>query len=239
MKSETKSLFWKLFLTLGAWTLVLTVVQGICLYYLVARHTANKLKVQTDFISSQTEKLVAEMKNFPSSDELKALEKNIEKIETGIGLKIETMERDILKDLIPALKITSQKPYYISGRQIKCIYSIKNKGKYSANINNVKLYLSTAKIDSPEKIKEQLILNKDFYLRTNVNTEDLAPGEEIRHDLTIELTNPENIPGTIYYCVTFDAQTDPSIVKSVKNIDQEKITSKKFYYILGDIVTPG
>lgn len=219
--------------------LVLNVVQGICIYYFVTRYTSNKIIAQNDFINKQTDKLVEEMKNFPSIDELKVLEKNIEKIDTAIGIKIETMELDILKELTPSLKITSQKPYYISGYKVQHTFSIKNKGKYSVNIDNVKLYLSNTKIDSVDKIKNQLILNKDFYLRSNMKIEDIAPGEETKHDIIIEFINPQKISETIYFCVTFDAQTDPNIIKSVKNIDKDKISNKKSYYIMGDIITPG
>jgi len=239
MKSKIKSILWKLICILGAWTLVLIVLQGICIYYFVTRYIANKTITQTDLINKQTDKLVEEMQNLPNVDELKALRDNVEKIEKDMGSRVEAMERDIVKDLTPILRITSQRPYYTSRNQVKFTYSIENKGKYPVNINNVKFHLSPTKIESPEKIMNQLVLNKDFYVKSNMNVGDIAPGGEIKHDLTIEFTDPQKIPETIYYCVTFDAQTDPNVVKSVKNIDSDKIKTKKLYYILGDIITPG
>jgi hypothetical protein len=239
MENNTTSLFWKLFCALAFWTLVLSVVQSFGLYYLITRFTAIKLNIQADTIDKQTDKLVAEMKNFPSLEEVKVLGDNIDKVEREMGGKIEAMERDILKDLSPTLRIKSQKPYFVSGNQIKYLYSIENKGKYGANINNVKLQLSTTKIESPNNIKNTLILNKDYALKSTSNIEDISPGEEIKHDFTIDFLNSRKVPETIYYCVTFDAQTDPNIIKSVKNIDKEKIINKKPYYILGDITTPG
>jgi hypothetical protein len=239
MESQLKSLFRKTILTLGAWMLVLMAIQGAGIYYLVTKFTDHKIAAQTAEITKQTNELVAEMKNLPSSDELKALGDNVEKIEKEMGSRIETMERDVIKDLTPTLRTKSQKPYYVSGSQIKYFYSIENKGKYPVNISNVKFHLSTAKIDSPDKIRDQLILNKDYRLVTNTNSEDITPGEEAKREVTIELTSPKKIPEALYYCVTFDAQTDPNIIKSVKNIDKEKISNRKFYYLLGDIVTPG
>ena len=239
MDSQLKSLFRKLVFALGAWMLVLFVIQGAGIYYLVTKFTDIKIAAQTAEITKQTSELVAEMKNLPSSEELKALGDNVEKIEKEMGSRIETMERDVIKDLTPTLRTKSQKPYYVSSSQVKYLYSIENKGKYPVNISNVKLHLSSVKIDSPDKIKDQLVLNKDYRLVTNTNNEDIAPGEESKRDVTIELTSPKKIPENLYYCVTFDAQTDPNIIKSVKNIDKDKINSRKFYYILGDIVTPG
>ena len=239
MEGKPPSNFWKLFLALAFWTLVLSAVQGLGLYYFLTRSTAVKLKVQTEAINKQTDTLIAEMKSLPSLEEVKVLKDNIDKIEKDMGTKIEAMERDIIKDLSPALRIKSHKPYYVSGNQVKYIYSIENKGKYTASITNVKLHLSTTKIESPNNIKNPLILNKDYVLKSTSNVEDISPGEEIKHDHTIEFLNSRKVPETIYYCVTFDAQTDPNIVKSVKNIDKEKIINKKPYFILGDIITPG
>jgi neutral trehalase len=239
MESKTTSLFWKIVCTLGAWMLVLTVIQGLGLYYFVTRYTATKISVQTNTINRQTDRLIAEMKNFPSLEEVKNIRDNIDKIDKEMGTKIETMERDILKDLSPNLKITSQKPYFMTANQVKYIYAIQNKGRYAAIINNVKLFLSTTKIESPDRIKNQLTVNKDFYVITNNNIEDIAPGEEIKHDFTIEFPDSRKVPETIYYCVTLNAQTDPNIIKSVKTLDQDKIINKKPYYILGDIITPG
>lgn len=239
MKSRLKSLFRKTIWKLAAWTLVLSVIQGVCIYYFITRYTTSKITVQTNLINRQTDKLIEEMKNFPSVDELKIIKDNIEKIDKEVGIKIETLERDILKEFTPTLKISTQKSFYVNISQVKCIYSILNKGKYSVNISNLKFYLATTKIKSPDKINDQLLLNKDYHLKTNMNVEDIAPGEEIKRDLIIEFISPEKISENYYYCVTFDAQTDPNIVKSVKNIDADKINSKKFYYILGDIITPG
>jgi hypothetical protein len=239
MESHLKSLFRKTILALGAWIFALLVIQGAGIYYLVTRFTDNKIAAQTAVITGQTNELVAELKNLPSSDELKALGDNVEKIEKEMGSRIEIMERDVIKDLTPTLRTKSQKPYYVSSSQIKYLYSIENKGKYPVNIGNVKFHLSTAKIDSPDRIKDQLILNKDYRLAMNTNNEDVAPGEEAKREVTIELTSPKKIPENLYYCVTFEAQTDPNIIKSVKNIDKEKLSNKKFYYLLGDIVTPG
>ena len=239
MENQINSLFRKLIRRLSAWMLVLSIIQGICIYYFVTRYTAHKIAAQTDVINKQTDTLIAEMKNFPSVDEVNVLEKNIDKIEKEMGTKIEAMERDILKELSPTLKIISQKPFYVNRQQVKFIYSIENKGRYSVNINNMKLYLSNTKIESANNIKNQLILNKEFYLRTNMIIGDIAPGQDMKNDLTIEFGNSQKIPETVYYCVTFDAQTDPNIIKAIKTIDKEKIDNKKFYYILGDIITPG
>src|SRR3974390_3117687 len=118
MKSKINSLLWKLICILGAWTLVLTVMQGVCIYYLVTRYIANKTITQTDVINQQTDKLIAEMKNLPSIDELKILQDNIAKIEKEMGSRIEVMERNIVKDLTPTLRIISQKPYYTSRNQV-------------------------------------------------------------------------------------------------------------------------
>ena len=152
---------------------------------------------------------------------------------------MEDIERDILKDVTPNLRITSAKPVFISGNQVKYAYAIKNKGRYPVNINNVKLFLATEKINSPGKISDKLVINKDYFVRSGNKNEDIAPGWEIHQDFTIEFPDPHKVPSTIYYCVTFDAQTDPNIIKSIKTVDQEKIISKKPYYITGDIVTPG
>jgi len=219
--------------------LVLSVIQGLGLYYFVTRYTATRISVQTNTINRQTDRLIDEMKTFPSLEEVKNIRENIDKIGKEMGAKIETMERDILKDLSPNLKITSQKPFFVTGKQIKYIYAIQNKGRYAANINNVKIFLATSKIESPDRIKDQLTVNKDFYVKSNTNSEDIPPGQEIKQDFTIEFPDSQKVPGTIYYCVTFDAQTDPNIIKSVKTIDQEKIINKKPYYIVGDIITPG
>ncbi len=239
MQSNNRSLLWKLIVILGLWTLLLTVLQGICLYHFVTAYTAEKIIAQTDVINKQTDKLVAEMNSLPAIDELKALKDNTDKIEKEMGSRIEVMEQDIVKDLIPTLTITSQKPYYTSRSQVNYIYSVENKGKYPVNINNMKLHLSSTKIDSPEKITNPFVLNKDYYIRSTMKTGDIAPGGESKYDLTIEFANPQKIPDILYYCVTFDAQTDPNIVKSIKNIDTDKVKTKKFYYILGDIITPG
>jgi hypothetical protein len=239
MESKTTLLFWKIVCTLGAWMLVLTVIQGLCLYYLVTRYTANKISIQTNTINRQTDRLITEMKTFPSLEEVKNLKENIDKIGKEMGTKIETMERDILKELSPNLKITSQKPYFLTANQVKYVYAIQNKGRYAANINNIKLFLAITKIESPDRIKDKLVVNKDFFVKSSANTEDIAPGEEIKHDFTMEFPDSQKVPGTIYFCVTFDAQTDPNIIKSVKTVDQDKIINKKPYYILGDIITPG
>ena len=198
-----------------------------------------KLTAQTNTINQQTDKLIAEMNSLPAIDELKVLKESIDKIEKEMGSRIEVMERDIVKDLIPTLTITSQKPYYTSRSQVNYTYAIANKGKYPININNMKLHLSGTKIDSPEKITNPFVLNKDYYIRSTTKTGDIAPGGESKHDVTIEFANPQKIPDILYYCVTFDAQTDPNIVKSIKNLDSDKVKTKKFYYILGDIITPG
>jgi hypothetical protein len=239
MERKPRSNFWPIFLALGFWMLVLSVAQGLGLYFLVTRFVSAKMSVQTNTIDRQTERVLAEMQNFPSLEEVKAIKENIDKIDKELGAKMESMERDILKDVTPSLKITSQKPYFISGNQVKYTYTIQNKGRYAANINNVKLYLATAKITSPNKIEDKLTVNKDYYIRTNTKTEDIAPGETITHDFTIEFPDTHKVPGVIYYCVAFDAQTDPNIIKSIKTVDQEKIVNKKPYYITGDIVTPG
>ena len=239
MDSNNQSLLWKLVVILGLWTLILTVVQGISLYRFVTRNITNKLTAQTEVINQQTDKLIAEMNSLPAIDELKVLKDSIDKIEKEMGSKIEVMERDIVKDLIPTLTITSQKPYYTSRSQVNYTYSIANKGKYPININNMKLHLSSTKIDSPEKITNPFVLNKDYYIKSTIKTGDIAPGGESKHDVTIEFANPQKIPDILYYCVTFDAQTDPNIVKSIKNLDSDKIKTKKFYYIMGDIITPG
>jgi hypothetical protein len=201
--------------------------------------SGHKISVQTNTINRQTEELLAEMKNFPSLEEIKNIKDNIEKIDKELGAKMEDMERDILKDVTPNLKITSAKPVFVSGNQVKYAYAIQNKGRYPVNINNVKLFLATSKISSPGKISDKLEINKDYYVRANTKNEDIAPGWEIHQDFTIEFPDTHKVPGIIYYCVTFDAQTDPNIIKSIKNIDQEKINSKKPYYITGEIVTPG
>jgi len=203
MESKPPS-FWKLFLALAFWTLVLSAVQGLGLYYFLTRSTAVKLNMQTDAISKQTDTLIAEMKNFPSPEEVKVLRENIDKIEKDMGSKIEDMERDILKDLSPTLRIKSQKPYYVTGNVVKYTYALENKGRYAANINNVKLHLSTTKIESPNNIKNPLNLNKDYSLKSTSNVEDISPGEEIKHEYTIEFLNSRKVPETIYYCVTFD-----------------------------------
>ncbi len=239
MEGKSKPPFWSIVLTLGFWMLLLAAAQGLGLYYLFTRSMADKMSVQTNVINRQTDRLLEEMKNFPSLEEVKNIKENIDKIDKEMGTKIESMERDILKDLSPNLKITSQKPYFVSVNQVKFTYAVQNKGRYAANINDVKLFLATAKITSPEKIKDQLTVNKDYSVRSNTKTEDIAPGEQITHDFTIEFTDTKKVPETIYYCVTFEAQTDPNIIKSVKTIDQDKIVNKKPYYIVGDIVTPG
>jgi hypothetical protein len=239
MEGKNRSNFWPIVLTLGFWMLVLTAAQGLGLYYLLTRFTATRLSVQTNVIDRQTDKVLAEMKNFPSLEEVKNIKENIDKIDKELGTKMESMERDILKDLSPNLKITSLKPYFTSGNQVKYTYAIQNKGRYAANISNVKLFLATSKITSPDKIKDELTVNKDYYVRSNTNAEDIAPGEEIKRDVTIEFTDPKKVPEIIYYYVSFEAQTDPNIIKSVKTIDQDKIINKKPYYISGDIITPG
>jgi hypothetical protein len=239
MEGKTSSPYWKIVLTLGLWMVVLTVVQGLGLYYLLSRYTAARISVQTNIINRQTDRLIEEMKNFPSLEEVKNIKENLEKIDKEMGTKIENMERDILKDLSPNLKITSQKPYFTTANQVKFIYAIQNKGRYAAYIQNVKLLLATSKIESPDRIKNQLTVNKDYSVKFNTNTEDIAPGEEIKRDVTIDFPDSQKVPGTMYYCVTFEAQTDPNIIKSVKTVDQDKIINKKPYYILGDIITPG
>jgi len=239
MERKPRSNFWPIVLTLAFWMLILTCAQGLGLYYLITRYTSAKMSVQTNTIDRQTERVIAEMKNFPSLEEVKNIKDSLDKIEKGLGAKMETMERDILKDVTPSLRITSQKPYFVSGNQVKYAYTVQNKGRYAANINNVKIYLATAKITSPDKIKDKLTVNQDYNVRSNTKTEDIAPGETITHDFTIEFPDPRKVPGIIFYCVTFDAQTDPNIIKSIKTIDQEKIINKKPYYITGDIVTPG
>ena len=272
MKAKIKSLFWKLVGTIGAWALFLSIIQGICNYYFVTIYTKSKDIAQINLIEQQTAKLIAEMKNFPRMDELqlKLLERNLDKIEREIirldsksdeilkkmtitekGKIIETMQRDTLKDLTPALKIKSSNPQYINSYQIKYSYSLENKGKYSVNVYNAKLYLSTTKIVLADNIREsevdkniyirnQLLLNKDYYLRPSpiMTVGYIAPGEEVTHDLMIEFTNPKRIPSTIYYCVTFDAQTDPNIINSVKNVSRDRIYNKKFYNFSGEIFRP-
>ena len=239
MTGKTAPSFWKIVLTLGLWMLVLAVIQGLGLYYLITRYTAAKISVQTNTINRQTDRLITEMENFSSLEELKKLKENIDKIEQEMGAKIEDMERDILKDLTPNLKISSQKPYFLTANQVRCIYTIKNKGRYPANIHNVKFFLSPSKITSPDKIKDKLAVNKEYTIRSNTKSEDIAPGEEIQRDVNIGFPDSQKVPGTLYYCVTFEAQTDANIIKSVKTIDKEKIINKKTYYIVGDIITPG
>jgi hypothetical protein len=239
MEKKTRSNFWPIVLTLGFWMLILTAAQGLGLYYLVTRYISTKISVQTNTIDRQTERVLTEMKTFPSLEEVKNIRDNLDKIDKELSAKMENMERDILKDVTPSLRITSGKPIFVSSNQVKFAYAIQNKGRYSVNINNVKLYLSTDKITSIDKIKDQLTINKDYYVQSNTKTEDITPGYEVHQDFTIAFPDPHNIPGTIYYCVTFDAQTDPNIIKSIKTIDQEKIINKKPYYITGDIVTPG
>jgi hypothetical protein len=239
MEGKPSSKFWPIVLTLGFWMLILTAAQSLGVYYLVTRYIGAKISVQTNAIDRQTDRLLAEMQNFPSLEEVKNIKDNIDKIDKELGAKMADMERDILKDVTPSLKITSAKPVFVSGNQVKYAYAVQNKGRYAANINNVKLYLATEKITSPDRIKDKLEVHKDYNVRTNTKTEDIAPGETITHDFTIEFTDTHKVPGTIYYCVTFDAQTDPNIIKSIKTIDQDKIINKKPYYITGDIVTPG
>jgi hypothetical protein len=239
MEEKTRSRFWPIVLTLGLWMLILTAAQGLGLYYLVSRYTAEKISVQTNVINRQTDRLIEEMKNFPSLEEVKNIKDNLDKIDKQMGAKLEDMERDILKDLSPNLKITSQKPYFAAANQAQFIYAIQNKGRYAANIHNVKLLLATSKIDSPDSIKNQLSANKDFSVKLNTNSEDIAPGEEIKRDVTIEFPDSRKVPETLYYCVTFEAQTDPNIIKSVKTVDQDKIVNKKPYYLVGNITTPG
>lgn len=262
MKGETK-LFWKLLVSFCLWTLILVVAQGIGICYFLTRYYTTKHIIQTGVVNKQTDTLMEEMKNLASIEDLKIIEGNIEKLEKEIAkidskyeesLKkanaAEAKKTDILKELTPALNIKAKKPYYVNGYQIKYNYSIENKGKFAAKINSAKLYLSTTKMDSSGKmgdsdadiagkIKNQLILNKDYYLRSSKNIRDIAPGELIKNDMTIELINPHKIPDAIYYCVTFDAQTDPNVVNSLENADKDKINNKKFYYIVGDIITPG
>ena len=239
MERQPRSNFWPIFLALGFWMVILTVAQGLGLYFLLTRYIGTKISMQTNIIDRQTDRVIAEMKNFPSLEEVKNIKDNIDKIDKELGAKMESMERDILKDLSPNLKITAQKPYFVSGNQVKYTYAVQNKGRYAANINNVKLILAAAKMSSPDKIKDQLTVNKDYHVRSNTKTEDIAPGEEIHHEFTIEFSDTKKVPETLYYCVTFEAQTDPNIIKSTKTIDQEKIVNKKPYYICGDIVTPG
>jgi hypothetical protein len=239
MEGKTKLPVGKIVVILGFWMLFLTAAQGLGLYYLITRYTAAKISVQTNTINRQTDRLITEMKTFPSLEEVKNIKENIDKIDKEMGIKLETIELDILKDLSPNLKITSQKPYFIRVNQVKFFYAIQNKGRYSANISNVNLFLATSKITSPDKIKDQLTVNKDYFVRTYTNAEDIAPGWEIKHDFTIEFPDPRKVPETLYYCITFEAQTDPNIIKSVKSIEQDKIINKKPYYILGDIITPG
>jgi hypothetical protein len=239
MERKPRSNFWPIVLTLGFWMVILTVAQGLGLYYMVTRYITTRISVQTNVIDRQTDKLLTEMKNFPSLEEVKNIKDNIDKIDKEFGTKMESMERDILKDLTPDLKIKSLKPYFLSANQVKYTYTVQNKGRYPVNINNVKLLLAAAKIESPDNIKDKLTVNKDYYVHSNSNTEDIAPGAEIAHDFTIDFTDTRKVPETVYYCVTFEAQTDPNIIKSVKTIDQDKIINKKPYYIVGDIVTPG
>jgi hypothetical protein len=266
MNSENKP-YYKLIVIFCVWTLVLVVAQGIGICYFLTRYAANKHIAQTGVVNQQTGKLLEEMKNLANVDDLKNLESNIEKIEKEIAKlddkyeevlkKSATAEagkaeaaKDALKALTPALNIKSKKPYYVNGYQIKYTYSLENKGKYAAKINNARLYLSTTRMDSSgkmgdtdadvaAKIKNQLILNKDYYLRTSKNIKDIAPGELIKNDMIIEFINPHKIPDAIYYCVTFDAQTDPNVINTLEGVDKDKIVDKKFYYIVGDIITPG
>ncbi len=239
MEGKTSSPFWKIVLTLGLWMLILTVAQGLGLYYLATRYIADRIRVQTNTINRQTDRLLDEMKTFPSLEEVKNIRENIDKLSKDLGAKVETMELDILKELSPNLKITSQKPYFLTATQVRLIYAVQNKGRYAANISNVTLFLATEKITSPDRIKDKLTVNKDYFIRSNPSIEDIAPGWEIQQDFTIEFPDSQKVPGTLYYCVTFEAQTDPNIIKSVKTIDQEKITNKKPYYIIGTIITPG
>ena len=71
MTGKTAPSFWKIVLTLGLWMLVLAVVQGLGLYYLITRYTAAKISVQTNTINRQTDRLITEMENFSSLEELK------------------------------------------------------------------------------------------------------------------------------------------------------------------------
>jgi hypothetical protein len=239
MEGKTKTKFWPIVLTLGLWMLILTAAQGLGLYYLLTRYTADRMHVQTNIINRQTDRLIEEMKNVPRLEEVKNIKENIEKLDKEVGAKLEDMERDILKGLSPNLKVTSQKPYFTAANQVKFIYAIQNKGRFAANISNVKLLLAASKIASPDSIKNQLEANKDFSVKLSTNSEDIAPGEEIKRDVTIEFPDPHKVPETLYYCVTFEAQTDPNIIKSVKTVDQDKIVNKKPYYLVGNITTPG
>jgi|UniRef100_A0A7V6A4A2 hypothetical protein len=239
MERKPRANFWPIVLTLAFWMLILTAVQGLGVYYLVTRYIGTKISIQTNTINRQTEQLLAEMKNFPSLEEIKNIKDNIDKIDKELGAKMESMERDILKDVTPTLRITSTKPVFVSANQVKYAYAIQNKGKYSVNINNVKLFLATTKITSPDKINEKLEINKDYYVKSPTQNEDIAPGWEIYQNFTIEFPDPQKVPGVIYFCVSFEAQTDPNIIKSIKTVDPDKIISKKPYYITGDIVTPG
>ena len=269
MDTKTDSSLRKLFSILGAWVLLLSVIQGLALYYFVTRDTARKDTAQAKLINKKTDKLAADMETFPRIDEIKALNQYIEKIEKDVikldgkfeeilkkmkaeeaGGKKEEVKLEALKEFTPDLRIKSQKPFFTSGDQAKCIYAIQNKGKHSVKLNNIKLYLSTNKIyiddkmkltdaELSSKIRNQLKLNNDFAFRTTMNMVDIAPGEEIKHSITIELLSPKKISETIYYCVTFDAQTDPNVIKPLTDVDKDKLVNKKFFYILGDIVTPG
>jgi len=238
--------------------LLLTVAQGIGIYYLVTRYAGNKHIAQTKLINSQTEKLVKEMQNSPLPDQLRTIENNIDKLEKEIlklsaktdetlkkiaaadtDTKKETAAPPNLTDAIPDIKIKSQKPYYSSANTIKYTFAIENKGKYPAKISNPKLQLSTSRIYIPEKVNNPLVPNQDYAIKTQMNFGDVNPGGEIKHHYTIEFLQPKKISETFYYCVTFDAQTDLNAVKLPKNVDKNNINSKKTFYTLGEIITPG
>lgn len=261
MKAQIKSLFWKLVCTIGGWALLLTLLQGVCNYVFVTRYAVNKDIVQADLFRKQTDRLIAEMKNFPKFDELqlKLLEKSIDKLEREIikldsksddilkritiaekGKIIETIQRDIIKDIIPAIKISQESPYFIDASHIQYNYSLENKGKYSVKIEPTKLYLSTTnmKLDSSDKIANQLLINNDYILTTDLAIGDIAPGEIISHNLCIKLLNPKNIPNRIYYKVVFNAETEPTIIESIKNIKRNEIYYKKYYVYGGEINKP-
>ncbi len=197
------------------------------------------------------------MKNFPKIDELqlKLLEKSIDNVEREIikldsksdeiikrlsikeklGL-IETMGRDTITNIKPTINITGM-PFYINYDHINYTYSIENKRKYTVIMEKPKLFLSTTKIDNTDKIKNQLILGKDYCNNIdNRGIDYINPGEVVSNKIIIQLLNPNNIPKTIYYKIIFTANTEPSVIKSVKNINQKDVYDQKIIEFIGDII---
>ena len=268
MKAQMKSLFWRLVFTIGGLTLLLTIIQGICNFVFVTRYAANKDIVQSDLIKKQIEKLTLEIKNFPKIDELqlKLLEKSVDKLEREIiklnsksdeilkrlsitekGNIIQGMQRDTIKDLVPALKITQGTAHYNDLNHIIYNYSIENIGKYSVKVGTPIFVLATSmmKIDLSidilkqlNKISNKLIIYKDYRLDTDIEIGDISAGEILSYKIPIYLLNPQLIPNEIFYSIIFIVKTDPIIVESVKNIKKGEIRDQKTYVFWGSIIKP-